>query len=81
MGHGCSSLSKSKKTPIVLLPNPQPIQKESENGNPTKETNHPNPIFIPDDEDKKEEENEKDFGEYGANAVVIERKIERKNSK
>ena len=50
-----------------------PTQKE------TKETKQANP--NPDDEDKKQEESEKDFGEYDANAIVRDKKIERKNCK
>ena len=74
MGHSCSVLSKSKK-PIVLPPNP--TKKESQ----TKENKQAKPNMIPDDEDEKQEENEKNFGEYEANDIVINKIMEKKNCK
>ena len=40
-----------------------------------------NPIVIPDEEDKIQEENEKDFCEYEPNAIVINQLLKRKNCK
>ena len=80
MGH-CISVSKSKKKQKLIVedqkkPSFQAIQKE----NLKEESKQTKPINIHEVEDEKEEENEKDFGEYEGNAILPKKIIERKNS-
>ena len=73
MENGYAKASKSDKK-ITVHPEFQTNSKENQKVE-GKQAN-PNPI----EEDQKLEENEKDFGEYDANAVLPKNKIERKNS-
>ena len=68
------SYKKKQKTERAIQEN-----KKKEDNKNEDQPNRPNPVHYY-NEDEKEEENEKNFGEFEENAVLPNKIIERKNS-